>query len=97
MLTGDNTLSCPGTDSAIGCNNDLKLLCTGASATLTVTASTSSYLGFNCRNYDKEQPVSNLAADGYSVELTSTTDGPDDDADGTPDYWTWKYTVTKNP
>lgn len=97
VLTGDNTLSCPGTDSAIGCNNDLKLLCTGASATLTVTASTSSYLGFNCKNYDEEQPVSNLAADGYSVELTSTTPGPDDDADGEPDYWTWTYTVTKNP
>ena len=97
VLTGDNTFSCPGSTSAIGCNSGLKLQCTGASATLTVTACSNSYLGFNCSNYDIAQPVSNLAADGYSVELTSTTEGPDDDADGEPDYWTWKYTVTKNP
>ena len=97
VLTGDNTLSCPDFDYPIGSNNGLKLQCTGTSATLSLTGNYKPILGFNCKNYDKKQPVSNLAADGYSVELISTTDGPDDDADGTPDYWTWKYTVTKNP
>lgn len=97
VLTGDNTLSCPDFDYPIGSNSGLKLQCTGASATLTVTGNYKPILGFNCINYDEDKPVSNLAADGYSVELTSTTDGPDADTDGEPDYWTWKYTVTKNP
>ncbi len=97
VLTGDNTLSCPDFDTPIGSNSGLKLQCTGASATLTVTGNYKPILGFNCINYGGGMPVSNLAADGYSVELTSTTDGPDADTDGEPDYWTWKYTVTKNP
>ncbi|MCR5434858.1 MAG: hypothetical protein K6F20_10755 [Bacteroidaceae bacterium] len=96
-MTGDNILSCPDFDIPIGSNRGLKLQCTGASATLSLTGNYAVTAGFNCSNYGGGMPVSNMAADGYSVELTSTTDGPDDDADGTPDYWTWKYTVTKNP
>ena len=97
VLTGDNILSCPDFDTPIGSNRGLKLQCTGASATLSLTGNYAVTAGFNCSNYSAVKPVSNLAADGYSVELTSTTEGPDDDADGEPDYWTWKYNVTKKP
>ena len=75
----------------------LKLKTEGPSPqTLTVTAKINTYKGlYGNSNYNSgDDDVSPLAADGYQVELTSTTNGPDEDSDGNPDYYTWVYTVS---
>lgn len=96
VLTGNNSLSSRQYYFALGSNKNLKLMCTGSSATLTLTTQPSSYPnGINCTNYDGSTP-NDLAADGYTVALTNTVEGPDSDSDGEPDYVTWTYTVTKN-
>ena len=95
VLTGNNSLSNSQYDFALGGNKGIKLRCTGSSATLTVTALYNSVYGFNCTNYDGSDP-NDLAADGYTVALTETVNGPDSDSDGNPDYISWTYTVTKN-
>lgn len=94
VLTGNNSLSSSQYDFALGSAKGIKLRCTGSSATLTVTAAPNSY-GFNCTNFYGINPE-DLAADGYTVALTNTEEGPDSDDDGYPDYVTWTYTVTKN-
>ena len=95
VLTGNNSLSSSQYDYALGNDKGIKLRCTGSSATLTVTALYNSVYGFNCTNYDGSDP-NDLAADGYTVALTETVNGPDNDSDGNPDYISWTYTVTKN-
>lgn len=95
VLTGNNSLSSRQYNFALGNDKGIKLSCTGSSATLTVTALYYSYYGFNCTNYDGSDP-NDLAADGYTVALTETVNGPDSDSDGNPDYISWTYTVTKN-
>ena len=95
VLTGNNSLSSREYDFALGSDKGIKLSCTGSSATLTVTAQYYSVYGFNCTNYDGSDP-NDLAADGYTVALTETVNGPDSDEDGNPDYISWTYTVTKN-
>ena len=98
VLTGDNSLSSKENYYALGSNKDIKLMCTGSSATLTVTAQGEGICGIHCHNFpgdgDKPDP-SLLAADGYTVALTNTVNGPDSDEDGEPDYYTWTYTVTR--
>ena len=99
VLTGDNSLSTKENDYALGSEKDIKLMCTGSSATLTVTAQSKDICGIHCHNFpgDGDEPdPSLLAADGYTVKLTSTEPGPDRDDDGEPDYYTWTFTVTKN-
>ena len=92
VLTGDNTISCNGNDYAIDCTT-LKLSCTGTSATLTLKIKTPQgmYGGTNYYSapYDSENDfvVSNLAANGYTVERTG---GTSPDADG---VYTTTYTV----
>ena len=53
----------------------------------------------SCRNKQPgdgaEPDPSLLAADGYTVALTKTVNGPDSDSDGEPDYVSWTFTVTK--
>ena len=94
VLTGDNSLSCKEYGFALGSNKGIKLKCTGSSATLTVTAQPTVTCGFDCLNYDGDDP-SLLADDGYTVALTNTVNGPDSDEDGEPDYVSWTYTVTR--
>ena len=94
VLTGNNSLSSREYNFALGNNKGIKLCCTGSSATLTVTALYNSVYGFNCTNYNGSDP-NDLAADGYTVALTETVNGPDSDSDGNPDYISWTYTVTK--
>ena len=95
VLTGNNSLSSREINFALGNDKGIKLSCTGSSATLTVTAMYYSVYGFNCTNYNGDDP-NDLAADGYTVALTETVNGPDSDSDGNPDYISWTYTVTKN-
>lgn len=94
VLTGDNSLSCKEYGFVLGSNKGIKLKCTGSSATLTVTALNEYICGINCTNYVGDDP-NDLAADGYTVALTETVNGPDSDEDGQPDYVSWTYTVTK--
>ena len=95
VLTGNNSLSSREINFALANDKGIKLSCTGSSATLTVTALNDCICGINCTNYDGSDP-NNLAADGYTVALTETVNGPDSDSDGNPDYISWTYTVTKN-
>ena len=100
-LTGANSITC-NTNYAIHDGNNLKLSCTGASATLTVTASSSDFCGIlGDSNYEQSQvggaynyyPTTTeldvtpqLAAPGYTVTRSARTDN----SDGT---YTWTYTV----
>ena len=38
-----------------------------------------------------------LAAPGFTVTRSARTDGPDEDGDSEPDYYTWTYTVAPTP
>ncbi len=93
-LTGNNTVSVPSTECAINWNGNMKLSCTGASATLTVTTCSIYDKGLYADNYyyDDEDPtkqvVSNLAENGFNVTCSDMTDN----GNGT---YTWTYTVTK--
>ena len=98
VLTGNNSLSSKEDYYAIGSDMGIKLKCTGSSATLMLTAKPSCNCGFSCNNFpgDGAEPdPSLLAADGYTVALTKTVNGPDSDSDGEPDYVSWTFTVTK--
>ena len=101
-LTGDNSITCD-TYYAINSTGNLRFSCTGASATLTVTASSSDFCGlFGDSNYEQSQgggaynyyPTTTeldvtpqLAATGFNVTRSARTAN----ADGT---YTWTYTVT---
>ena len=99
-LASNYTIDCRGNNSAIWADSeDLKLKTTGETYTLSVIASDPDYrglVGWNNYNPGYSNEVNNLAENGFSVELTSTTEGPDEDNDDTPDYYTWVYTVTPN-
>ena len=104
VLTGTNSITC-GTYWCILVYGNLKLSCTGTSATLTVTGTTDVCCGISGYNYRSDgdfgvsfneyntttelDVTSMLAADGYSVTRSARTDN----SDGT---YTWTYTVTKN-
>lgn len=96
-LASNYTIDCRGNVSAIWADwGDLKLKTTGGSYTLTVIANEPDYRGlYGFLNYDdsSDDPAA-LAETGFSVTLTSTTNGPDEDNDGNPDYYTWVYTVS---
>ena len=82
-LTGDNTISCNAHDYAIK-SPDMKISCTGSSATLTVKSKTADGLRLtSVGNFN----VANLAADGYTVTRTG---GLTPDEDG---VYTTTYTV----
>ena len=101
-LTGANSITC-NTNYAIHGGGNVKFSCTGASATLTVTASSSDFCGilgdsnyttssggsgYNNNPTTAELDVtSQLAATGYTVTRSARTAN----ADGT---YTWTYTVT---
>lgn len=112
VLTGTNSIT--ASFDGILVYGNLKLSCTGTSATLTVTASSYGSCGIQGHNYRSdgvpgvsynelytttELDVSSmLAATGYSVIRSARTDGPDNNGNGKPDFYTWTYTVTpKNP
>ena len=100
ILAGNYTLDCRSGETAIWADwGDLTLETnTGSAQTLTVIASIPDYRGLYGENYaDSSVDPSKLAATGFTVVLTSTTDGPDSDSDGNPDYYTWVYTVTPTP
>ena len=69
--------------------------------TLTVTVTATDFYGLMGSNYqpgDGPTPATNtdasvLAASGYTVSRSNRIDGPDNDQDGNPDYYTWTYTV----
>lgn len=103
VLTGTNSITA---DSFWGIlvNGDMKLSCTGTSATLTVTGTLNSCCGIEGNNYRSDgtfgvsyneastttelDVTARLAADGYSVTRSARTDN----SDGT---YTWTYTVRK--
>jgi len=100
-LTGANSITC-NTYYAIHGGGNVKFSCTGASATLTVTASRSDLCGIlGDSNYEQSQGAgaynyyltttelvtSQLAAPGYTVTRSARTDN----VDGT---YTWTYTVS---
>ena len=101
-LTGANSITC-NTYYAIHGGGNVKFSCTGASATLTVTASSSDFCGIlGDSNYEQSQGAgaynyypttaeldvtSQLAAPGYTVTRSARTQN----ADGT---YTWTYTVS---
>lgn len=98
-LASNYTIDCRGYESAIRADwGNLKLNTTGGSYTLTVIAKDPTYRGLvGWYNYnDPSDDPSVLADTNFTVALTSTSSGPDEDADGNPDYYTWVYTVTQN-
>ena len=110
VLTGTNSITCRSYWCILVYGN-LKLSCTGTSATLTVTGTTDGCCGISGYNYRSDgdfgvsyneastttelDVTSMLAADGYSVVRSARTDN-DEDGDSYPDSYTWTYTVTKN-
>ena len=92
VLTGTNTISCNAHKCFDLPYGNLKLSCTGGSATLTVTALHPALYGINAANYNNTTngyDVSALAADGFTVTRSERTDN----ADGT---CSWTYTVADN-
>ena len=100
VLTGTNTLNCSTCVTAIDYNGNLKLSCTGSSATLNITTARADFCGLNSKNYNydsnsnyrettTELNVPSLAKDGYTVTRSARVDN----SDGS---YTWTYTVTKN-
>ena len=86
-ISGANTITCKEKAQAIQVNGTLKLM---GSGTLTVTANTSNRYGLYAEtNYviGNNSDASVLAAPGYAVTRSATTDN----GDGT---YTWTYTVT---
>ena len=98
VLAGDFSIDSRGYETAIRGDWGYVALATntGAAQTLTVIASNPDYRGIygDTNYYDDSCDPANLAANGFTVTLTSTTDGPDEDFDGDPDYYTWVYTVS---
>ena len=85
-INGANNITCKKADQAISSEGTLKLMGNG---TLTVTANTSDLYGLYAKtNYQdgNNSDPSVLAAPGYAVTRSATTDNPD----GT---FTWTYTV----
>lgn len=101
-ISGANSIACKNRVYSILASDNLKLQGYGM---LTVTANDPTQCGIrgnvnyapatNANATTTELDVSEqLAATGYKVVRSARTDGPDDDNDGTPDYYTWTYTVT---
>lgn len=104
-LTGTNSITCENAHRCIYSSGNVKLSCTGTSATLTVTATRSSECGiFGDTNYDDDDdpPTNNylaydttvdvtsqLAADGFIVTRSART------KNAASTLYTWTYTVTK--
>ena len=88
-LTGDNSITCNTGPFCIAVN-ELKLSCTGSSATLTLTSNSDvpNFCGIYTETYDPDN-LSTIAADGFTVNCSI----PTENEDGT---FTWTYTVTKN-
>lgn len=107
VLTGTNHISCEDYWGILVYGN-LKLKCTGTSATLTVTTYDHQYCGIQGDNYRKDgsgdkynhydattglDVTAQLAAPGFTVIRSARVDGPDENDDNEPDYYTWTYTV----
>lgn len=107
-LASDYTINVSSSsDDAISSWKSLYLMTTGGPHTLTVTTYGSDDCGLYSNNY---KPLSNshetttavdvtslLAAPGYTVTRSARVDGPDNDSDSEPDYYTWTYTVAPSP
>ena len=102
VVNGTNTISCKNGGQTISCDK-LKL---SGNGTLTVTSTYPDRCGIQCSNYPQngiyyydptvETDVSTeLAASGYKVVRSPRVDGPDNNNDNQPDYYTWTYTVTQ--
>ena len=97
ILASNYSIDCRNYETAIWADwGYLTLATTGESYTLTVMANKSGYRGlYGDFNYvDSSYDPGVLAASGFSVSLSGTTEGPDNDDDGAPDYYTWVYTVS---
>lgn len=96
ILDGNYTIDCRNNDTAIWADwSYLLLKTTGDEQTLTVIANDPDYKGlYGDLNYDDGSNPATLSATDFTVTLTSTTPGPDEDGDEEPDYYTWVYTVT---
>lgn len=101
VLTGTNNITVTNTNLR-GCDfqGNIKLSCTGTSATLTVTTREPWTCGIRGANYwDSNNSYSNLdelgvtsliAADGFTVIRSARVNNPDES-------YTWTYTVTPTP
>ena len=91
-ISGDNTITCKNYEFCVSVIGDLKL---SGNGTLTITANSTTYYGLLADNYgwSGTSNPSDLAAPGYTVTRSEPVEGPDADSDGTPDYYTWTYTV----
>jgi len=96
ILDGNYTIDCRNNDTAIWADwSYLLLKTTGDEQTLTVIANDPDYKGlYGYLNYYNGSNPATLSATDFTVTLTSTTPGPDEDGDEEPDYYTWVYTVT---
>ena len=96
VLTGTNTLNCATCVTAVDFNGNLKLKCTGDSATLSITTARADFCGLKAKNYNRDSNnrattseidlTSQLAADRYTVTRSARVDN----GDGS---YTWTYTV----
>lgn len=94
VLTGTNSITCTGSDNkGIWYNGNLKLSCTGTSATLTVTCTDNRYKGIRAQNHcytpDSNTNASELAKTGFTVSRSDMTNN----GDGT---YSVTYTVAPN-
>lgn len=93
VVNGTNSITCKNYDQCIFVLGNLKL---SGNGTLTVTAKSDDRYGLYAEsNYsdDSNSDASALAATGYTVTRSDVTNGPDEDNDEIPDYYTWTYTV----
>ncbi|MDT3356715.1 MAG: hypothetical protein LIR35_03890 [Bacteroidota bacterium] len=105
VLTGDNSITTTGMRAIYTENSEMRLSCTGDSATLTLTSEDPGFCGFECYNYTSSVMSSDYRFNHYN--LTGDTDvtimlGADgfsvvrcpreENSDGS---YTWKYIVTR--
>ena len=91
FLASNYMIDLPASECAIWASGNLKLATTGGTYQLTIKVSEETYYGLHGMNFSHEDgdDVSNLAADGFSVELEVVTDDPDS-------IYYYVFTVTPN-
>ena len=95
-LASDYSIDCRNFYVAIQAMGTLKLKTTGGPHTLTLIAKEIEDKGLvGYENYPNT--TLNLPVDGYVVELAGPVEGPDNNGDSTPDYYTFVYTVSVAP
>ena len=92
-ISGTNSITTKNRGLAIFADGTLKL---SGNGTLSVTVNDANCYGIYAEtNYSdsNNSDASVLAAPGYTVTRSARIDGPDNNSNGVPDYYTWTYTV----